>query len=388
MNSGQYVLSQFLDLFHRQQFHRCAERYGGDYKVQHFTTWQLFVCLIFAQLTWRESLRDIEACLNARTEQLYHLGLRSAVKRSTLADALATRDWRIFADLAQHLIAQARKLYAQEPLALDLEQTIYALDASVIDLCLSVYPWARFDAERSGLKIHTQLELHSALPAQLLVSLAKFQEVLWLDQLVWEPGAFYLMDRGYLNWRRLYTIEQARAWFVVRARKDLRYCRLHAQPVDPATGLRSDQIISLQEYRAIQAYPDKLRRVRFYDALHQRSLVFLTNHFGLPALTVAQLYQQRWQIELFFRWLKQHLRIKVFYGTSSNAVRTQLWVAVCVYALVAILKKRLGSNASLYEILQILSVSIFEKMPIEQLFQSFSSQNETTPIHNQLQLFE
>jgi hypothetical protein len=388
MNSGQYVLPQFLDLFHRQQFHRCVERYRGDYKVQHFTTWQQFVCLVFAQLTWRESLRDIEACLNARADQLYHLGLRCAVKRSTLADALATRDWRIFADFAQHLIAQARKLYAQEPLALDLEQTIYALDASVIDLCLSVYPWARFDAERSGLKIHTQLELHSALPAQLLVSLAKFQEVLWLDQLVWEPGAFYLMDRGYLNWRRLYTIEQARAWFVVRARKDLRYCRLHAHPVDPDTGLRSDQIISLQDYYAIRAYPDKLRRVRFYDAAHRRSLVFLTNHFGLPALTVAQLYQQRWQVELFFRWLKQHLRIKVFYGTSSNAVRTQLWVAVCVYALVAILRKRLGSNASLYEILQILSVSVFEKMPIEQLFQSLSSQNETTPIHNQLQLFE
>jgi hypothetical protein len=388
MNSGQYVLSQFLDLFHRQLFHRCVERYGGDYKVQHFTTWQQFVCLVFAQLTWRESLRDIEACLNARADQLYHLGLHGPVKRSTLADALATRDWRIFADLAQHLIAQARKLYAREPLALDLEQTVYALDASLIDLCLSVYPWARFDAKRSGLKIHTQLELHSALPAQLLVSLAKFQEVLWLDQLVWEPGAFYLIDRGYLNWRRLYTIEQARAWFVVRARKDLRCCRLHGQPVDKTTGLRSDQIISLQEYRAIQAYPDKLRRVHFYDAPHRRSLVFLTNHFGLPALTVAKLYQQRWQVELFFRWLKQHLRIKVFYGTRANAVRAQLWVAVCVYALVAILKKQLGLSTSLYEILQVLSVSIFEKMPVEQLFQAFSSQNETTPIHNQLRLFE
>ena len=388
MNSGQYVLSQFLDLFHRQQFHRCAERYGGDYKVQHFTTWQLFVCLIFAQLTWRESLRDIEACLNARADQLYHLGLRAPVKRSTLSDALATRDWRIFADLAQHLIAQARRLYAQEPLALDLDQTIYALDASIIDLCLSVYPWARFDAQRSGLKIHTQLELHSALPAQILVSLAKFQDVLWLDQLVWEPGAFYLMDRAYACWRRLYAIEQARAWFVVRARKDLRCCSLHRQPVNKTTGLRSDHIISLQEYRAIQAYPDKLRRVHFYDTEHRRSLVFLTNHFGLPALTVAQLYQQRWQVELFFRWIKQHLRIKVFYGTSDNAVRAQLWIAVCVYALVAILKKRLGSDASLYEILQILSVSIFEKMPIEQLFQSFFLQNETTPIHNQLPLFK
>lgn len=388
MNCGHYILPQFLDLFHRQQFHRCVERYGGDYKVKHFTTWQQFVCLVFAQLTWRESLRDIEACLNARADQLYHLGLGAPVRRSTLADALATRDWRIFADLAQHLISQARRLYAQGPLALDLDQTIYALDASIIDLCLSVYPWARFDAGRSGLKIHTQLELHSALPAQLLVSLATFQEVLWLDQLVYEPGAFYLMDRAYLNWRRLYAIEHARAWFVVRAKKTLRCCRLHAQPVDRSTGLRSDHIISLQEYRGARAYPDKLRRVRFYDTEHGRSLVFLTNHFRLPALTVARLYQQRWQVELFFRWLKQHLRVKVFYGTSANAVRTQLWVAVCVYALVAILKKRLRSDASLYEILQILSVSVFEKMPIEQLFQPFSSQNEIKPLHNQLVLFD
>jgi hypothetical protein len=387
MNSGQYVLSQFLDPIHREQFHRCVERYGGDYKVRHFSTWQQFVCLVFAQLTWRESLRDIEACLNTRSDQLYHLGLRGAVKRSTLADALAVRDWRIFAELAQHLIGQARRLYAHEPLALDLDQTIYALDASIIDLCLSVYPWARFDALRSGIKIHTQLELHSALPAQMLVSLATFQEVVWLDQLVWEPGAFYLMDRAYVNWRRLYTIEQARAWFVVRAKKTLRCCRLHAQPVDWATGLRSDSIISLQEYRAIKAYPDKLRRVRFYDVERGRALVFLTNHFGLPALTVARLYQQRWQVELFFRWLKQHLRIKAFYGTSANAVRTQLWVAVCVYALVALLKKRLGTDASLYEILQILSVSVFEKTPVNQLFQPLSSQNDTTPLPKQLSLF-
>src|SRR5580700_4651476 len=388
MFTGQYVLSQCLDPIHPQQFQRCVERYGGDYKVQHFTTWQEFVCLVFAQLTWRESLRDIEACLNTRGDQLYHLGLREPVKRSTLADALTARDWRIFADLAQHLIGQARRLYADEPLALDLDQTIYALDASIIDLCLSVYPWARFDAARSGVKIHTQLELHSALPAQMLVSLATFQEVLWLDQLVWEPGAFYLMDRAYLNWRRLYAIEQARAWFVVRAKKRLRCCRLHSQPVDRATGLRSDQIISLQEYRAAKAYPDKLRRVRFYDAEHHRALVFLTNHFGLPALTVARLYQQRWQVELFFRWLKQHLRIKAFYGTSANALRTQLWVAVCVYALVALLKKRLGSDATLYEILQILSVSVFDKTPVNQLFQASHSQHDTIPFSKQLCLFE
>ena len=387
MNSGQYVLSQLLDCLHRQEFHRAVQRYGGDYKVKHFSCWQQFVCLVFAQLTWRESLRDIEACLNARAGQLYHLGLRQPVKRSTLADALKQRDWRIFATVAQHLVGRARRLYAQEPLALDLKQTIYALDASIIDLCLSVYPWARFDALRSGLKIHTQLELHSHLPAQMLVSLATFQEVVWLDQLCYEPGAFYLMDRAYVDWRRLYAIEQARAWFVVRAKKSLRYCRLYSQPVDTSTGLRSDQTISLQAFYAAKKYPDKLRRVRFYDTAHQRGFVFLTNHFGLPALTVAQLYQQRWQVELFFRWIKQHLRIKTFYSTNDNAVRTQLWVAVSVYALVAILKKRLGTNASLYEILQILSVSLFEKTPVEQLFQALSSQNEITASHNQLLLF-
>jgi len=388
MFTGQYVLSQLLDFIHPQQFRRCVERYGGDYKVQHFTTWQQFVCLVFAQLTWRESLRDIEACLNVRGDQLYHLGVRAPIKRSTLADALATRDWRIFADLAQHLIGQARQLYGDEPLALDLDQTIYALDASIIDLCLSVYPWARFDAERSGVKLHTQLELHSHLPAQMLVSLATYQENLWLDHLRYQPGAFYLMDRGYLDFKRLYAIEQARAWFVIRAKKTLSYGRHLSLPVDSTTGLRSDQIIVLKSFRTARAYPDKLRRIRFYDAEHHHALVFLTNHFGLPALKVAQLYQQRWQVELFFRWLKQHLRIKVFYGTSANAVRTQLWVAVCVYALVALLKKRLGSPASLYEILQILSVSGFEKIPVNQLFQALCSQNETPSLANQLRLFE
>jgi len=376
MNSGQFVLCQLLDLIHPQQFQRCVTRYGGDYKVRHFSCWQQLVCLVFGQLTWRESLRDIEACLNARTAQFYHLGLRGPVKRSTLSDALAARDWRIFAELAQHLVAQARQLYADEPIALDLDQTVYALDASLIDLCLSLYPWARFDARRSGIKIHTQLELHSHLPAQMLVSLATYQDVLWLDQLLYQPGAFYLMDRAYVSWHRLYAIEQARAWFVVRAKKSLRYCRLHSQGVDPDTGLRSDQIISLQAFYAAKQYPDKLRRVRLYDVEHQRALVILTNHFGLPALTVAQLYQQRWQVELFFRWLKQHLRIKAFYGTSANAVRTQLWVAVCVYALVALLKKRLHSDATFYQILQILSVSVFEKTPVAELFHALGPQDE------------
>lgn len=388
MNSGQFVLSQLLDLVHREQFHRFVVRYGGDRKVRHFSCWQQMICLVFAQLTWRESLRDIEACLNSRVEQLYHLGLRQPVKRSTLADALAARDWRIFAELGQHLIAQARGLYSQEPMALDLDQTVYALDASIIDLCLSVYPWARFDALRSGLKIHTQLEIHSHLPAQMLVSLATFQENLWLDQLLYQPGAFYIMDRAYLDFKRLYAIEQARSWFVVRAKKTLSYIRQHSLPVDLDAGLRSDQIIALRSFRVAKAYPDKLRRVRFYDSENRRSMVLLTNNFRLPAAIILQLYRQRWQVELFFRWIKQHLRIKVFYGTSANAVRTQLWVAVSVYALVAILKKRLSLDLSLYQILQVLSVSALDKTPVAQLFQGFRSQNDPPSIPNQLLLFD
>ncbi len=388
MHTGRFVLAQLLEKIHPQQFQRCVARYEGDYKVHHFSCWQQFICLVFAQLTWRESLRDIEDCLNARGPQLYHLGLRGPVHRSTLADALAARDWRIFADLAQHLIGQARPLYAGDPGGLDLDQTVYALDGSIIDLCLSLFPWARFDAGRSGLKIHAQLEVHSHLPSQILVTLATFQEVCWLDQLIFQPGAFYLMDRGYMDFDRLYAIDQARAWFVVRAKGKLRYCRLHSHPVDRASGLRSDQTITLQSFYAAKDYPDKLRRVRFYDAAHGRMFIFLTNHFGLSAWTICHLYKQRWQVELFFRWLKQHLRIKAFYGTSENAVRTQLWVAVCVYAMVAILKKQLHSDASLYNLLQVLSVSVFEKTPLAALFQAASSQNETIHLCNQLELFE
>jgi hypothetical protein len=271
---------------------------------------------------------------------------------------------------------------------LELEQTVYALDASIIDLCLSLYPWARFDAGRSGLKIHTQLEVHSHLPTQLLVSLATFQEVCWLDQLLFEPGAFYLMDRAYMDFDRLYAIEQARAWFVVRAKRRLRYCRVHSHRVDRAVGLRSDQTITLQGFYAAKDYPAKLRRVRFFDVQHRRLFVFLTNHFGLPARTICQLYKQRWQVELFFRWLKQHLRIKAFYGTSQNAVRTQLWSALCVYAFVALLKRQLHSSASLYNLLQILSVSVFEKTPLPALFHAASCQNEITSFRNQLELFD
>ena len=387
MNSGKYVLTQLLDWIHPQRFQRCVARYHGDAKVSQFSCWSQFVCLAFAQLTWRESLRDIEACLNSRHRQLYHLGLRGPVHRTTLADANEQRDWRIYADLAQGLLRQARALYARDPLRLELEQVVYALDASIIDLGLHLCPWARFDRERAALKLHTLLNLRGALPAAVQITPATTQEVTWLDTLAFEPGAFYLIDRGYVDYGRLHVIEQARAWYVTRAKRRMRYCRRHSHPVDKTTGLRIDQTISRTGFYAARDYPDKLRRVRIYDAEHARSLVFLTNHFGLPALVVAQLYQQRWQVELFFKWLKQHLRIKAFYGRSENAVRTQLWVALCVYALVAIVRKQVKSEASLFEILQVLSVSVFDKTPVATLFAEAAPQTDMCDLQKHLCLW-
>lgn len=387
MNSGKYVLAQLLDWIHPQQFHRCVARYGGDYKVSQFSCWSQFVCLAFAQLTWRESLRDIEACLNSRHRQLYHLGLRGPIHRATLADANEQRDWRIYADLAEGLLRQARALYAHDPLRVELDQAVYALDASIIDLGLSLCPWARFDRARAAVKLHAQLDLRGALPAAVQITPATTQEVTWLDTLTYDPGAFYLLDRGYVDYGRLHAIERARAWYVTRAKSRMRYCRLHSHPVDPATGLRSDQTISLTSFRAARAYPDKLRRVRFYDAEHTRSLAFLTNHFALPALAVAQLYRQRWQVELFFKWLKQHLRIQAFYGRSENAVRTQLWVALCVYALVAIVRKQVKSEASLFEILQVLSVSVSDKTPVAALFADARPRTDPDDLQNHLCLW-
>lgn len=386
MFTGKFVLAQLLDWIHPQQFQRCVVRYRGDYKVSQFSCWHQFVCMAFAQLTWREGLRDIEACLNARPSQLYHLGLRGPIHRSTLADANEQRDWRIYADLAQGLFHQARRLYATDPLRIELEEAVYALDASAIELGLNLCPWARYAHTRAAIKLHTQLDLRGPLPAAVLIAPARRQDVLWLDALDYEAGAFYLLDRGYFDYSRLHAIERARAWFVIRARH-MRYCRLHSHPVDRTTGLRSDQIITFTNYRAAQDYPDKLRRVRCYDHEHNRSLVFLTNHFGLPALLVAQLYQQRWQVELFFKWLKQHLRIKAFYGRSENAVRTQIWIALAVYALVAIVRKQVKSDRSLFEILQVLSVSIFDKTPITELFTAAPPQIHPTHLPNQLSLF-
>jgi hypothetical protein len=387
MHSGKFVLAQLLDWIHPQQFHRCVARYGGDYKVRRFSCWDQFLCLAFAQLTYRESLRDIEACLRSRQSQLYHLGLRGEVSRATLADANESRDWRIYADLAHGLIRQARPLYAHEDLGVELEQTAYALDATTIDLCLSLFPWARFRRTKGAIKMHTLLDVRGSIPTTVSVSDGRTHEVNWLDQLAFEANSIYIMDRGYLDFARLHSIEQAQAFFVIRAKERLNYCRLHSHPVVRDTGLRSDQTISLTGFYSRQSYPDKLRRVRFYDVEQERALVFLTNHFGLPALTVSRLYCLRWRVELFFKWIKQHLRIKAFYGTSPNAVRTQLWVALCVYVLVAIIRKQLKTQASMFTILQILSVSAFDKTPLPQLLAQAEQQTLTGDSHNQLMLF-
>jgi hypothetical protein len=387
MHSGKFVLAQLLDWIHPQQFQRCVARYGGDYKVRRFSCWDQFLCLAFAQLTYRESLRDIEACLRSRCPQLYHLGLRGEISRTTLADANEARDWRIYADLAHSLIRQARQLYAHEDLGVELEQTAYALDATTIDLCLSLFPWARFRRTKGAVKMHTLLDLRGSIPTTVSVSDGRTHEVNWLDQLAFEANSIYIMDRGYLDFARLHTIEQAQAFFVIRAKQRLNYCRLYSHPVVTTTGLRSDQTISLTGFYSRQSYPDKLRRVRFYDVEQERALVFLTNHFSLPALTVSRLYCLRWRVELFFKWIKQHLRIKAFYGTSPNAVRTQLWIAVTVYVLVAIIRKQLKIEASMFTILQILSVSAFDKTPLSQLLAQAERQTLTDDSHNQLLLF-
>jgi hypothetical protein len=367
MNSGIAIFSQVVELVHPQQFRRCVERYGGEYKVRTFSCWDQFLCMAFAQLTFRESLRDIEDCLAARPDQLYHLGFRSRVCRSTLAEANQARDWRIYADLAALLIKKARRLYAQEPLALELPDTVYALDSTTIDLCLSLFPWAGFRRTKAAVKLHTLLDLRGPIPSFVHITEGRCHDVNALDVLVIEPGAFYVMDRGYLDFARLYLLHQAGAFFVIRARRGLQFVRHRSQPIDPSTGLRSDQIGRLRGFYSHQGFPDKLRVVRFYDHEQDRRFCFLSNHLLLPALSICQLYKMRWQVELFFKWIKQHLRIKRFYGTSANAVKTQVWIAVCVYVLVAILKKQLGLPQSLHSILQVLSVSAFEKVPLDQL---------------------
>ena len=384
MNVGKLVFSQIFDLIHPEQFRRCVRRYQGDYKIKTFSCWNQFLCMGFGQLTFRESLRDIEVCLRSRQHQLYHLGFQGPISHSTLADANHHRDWRIYADLAQVLIRRARSLYQDEELAAQLQETVYALDSTTIDLCLHLFPWARFRRSKGAVKLHTLLDLRGSIPTFIAISTGKQADVSVLDELLLEAGAFYVMDRGYVDFQRLYGFVLANAFFVTRTKTNIQFNRLKSQPVDPATGLRSDQTVWLRNPKSAQHYPDNLRRIRYFDKDTGKHLVFLTNNFQLPALVIAALYNSRWQVELFFKWIKQHLRIKHFYGNSDNAVKTQIWIAVCVYVLVAILKKQLKSDLSLNTILQILSVNAFEKEPLRQLLTAIPSQLSEGNICNQL----
>lgn len=389
MYLGRTVFAQVMDSLPLRRFHTCVKRYDGNHKVKTFTCLDQFRVMAFAQLTYRESLRDIEACLRAMQPKLYHMGIRSTVSRNTLANANEVRDWRIYADFAQVLIGRARQLYADEDFGQALAQaTLYALDASTIDLCLSLFPWAHFRKTKAAIKLHTLMDLRGSIPAFIHVSDGKLHDVNALDLLIPEAGAFYVMDRGYLDFARLFALHQAQAFFVTRAKRNLKYRRRYSRPVDTTTGMVCDQTIVLTTLYASQRYPQPLRRIRYNDPDTGKALVFLTNHFGLPASTIAQLYKARWRIELFFKWIKQHLRIKAFYGTSANAVKTQIWIAITTYLLVAILKKELDIEHSLYTILQVLSVTLFEKTPLLQAFSDPSAQSDIDPFPNQLSLFD
>jgi len=385
---GQFVFTQLMNFLPRREFNACVDKYRGDRRSRGFSCRDQWLCLGFAQLTYRESLRDIETCLRALEPKLYHAGFRGKVSRSTLADANRVHDWRIYADFAQVLIRRARKLYAREPLAVDLAQTVYALDSTTIDLCLSLFPWAKFRRRKGAVKLHTLLDLRGNIPCFVHVSHGKMHDVNVLDQLPIEPGAFYVMDRGYLDFKRLHRFTTGAAFFVTRGKRNLDCTRRARRPVDKTTGLRSDQTIVLAGPKTSRLYPDPLRRIVFYDVEQQRRLVFLTNNFTLPALTIARLYKCRWQVELFFKWIKQHLRIKAFYGTSDNAVKTQVWIAISVYVLVAIVKKELRTERSLYDILQILSLTLFEKIPLIEALNDQNRPNSETPDPNQLTLFD
>lgn len=388
MHTGRIVFSQLLDFLPRHEFDRCVRRYQGDYRVRDFSCLDQFLCLAFAQLTGRESLRDIETCLRAMQPKLYHCGFRGSIARSTLADANESRDWRIYADFASVLIRTARKLYAADSFGVELVETAYALDSTVIDLCLSLFPWARYQHEHGAVRLHTQMDLRGNIPCLIHITDGKAYDTVLLDQLILEPGAFYIMDRGFIDFARLAVITENLVYFVVRAKADLAYCRRSYRPVERATGLRSDQTIALRIRHSRRLYPQPLRYVSYHDAERDRRLVFLSNNFRLPALVIARLYKCRWQIELFFKWIKQHLRIKAFYGTSTNAVKTQLWAAISVYVLVAIIKKQLRIDRSLSEIQQILSTAIFEKEPLNQLLTANRPQGEICLCANQLSLFD
>jgi hypothetical protein len=388
MNLGRTVFAQLMDHVPAYEFRKCVARYRGDHRLRSFSCWDQFLCLAFAQLTYRDSLRDIEACLRSVPSKLYHMGFRGKVSRSTLADANEAHDWRIYADFAQVLIDIARPMYAEQPLGFDLNGTVYALDSTTIDLCLSVFPWARFRARKGAVKMHTLLDVRGSIPTFIEVSEGKTHDVNILDQIVPEPGSFYAMDRAYVDFERLHVLQLSAAFFVVRTKKGVRLRRRYSHPVPEETGVLSDHTVMLTTAASAKHYPDPLRRVRYHDEEHNRKLVFLTNNFDLPALTIALLYKSRWKVELFFKWIKQHLRIKTFFGTSANAVKTQIWIAVSIYVLVAILKKRLELEPSLYQILQVLSVTLFEKAPILQAFEDTESQEKSDGISNQLNLFD
>jgi Transposase DDE domain/Domain of unknown function (DUF4372) len=388
MHTGKLVFAQLMEHLPLHTFRRCVAKYAGAYPTLTFSHLDQFLCMAFAQFTYRESLRDIETCLRAQSSKLYHLGIRGGIARSTLADANETRDWRIYQDFAQALIRLARQLYSEDGFAVELKQTAYALDSTTIDLCLALFPWARFRKKKAAVKLHTLLDLRGNIPTFIHISDGKLHDVNVLDQMIVEAGSFYVMDRGYVDFDRLYTLHQALAFFVIRAKSNLQYRRVYSRPVDKSTGLRCDQTILLTGLNTSRDYPIQLRRVKFYDIEHDRLLVFLTNNFDLPALAIAQLYRCRWQVELFFKWIKQHLRIKAFFGTSENAVKTQVWIAISAYVLVAIVKKRLESEASLYTILQTLSLTLFEKTPLIQLLTEIPLAPEQLDAPKQLNLFE
>ena len=388
MNIGRTVFAQLMDFVPTYEFHQCVECYHGNFKVKTFSCWDQFLCMAFAQLTYRESLRDIEACLRVAKTKLYHMGIRGKVSRNTLAHANETRDWRIYADFAQVLIRTARALYAGEDFGLELDSTVYALDSTIIDLCLSVFPWAKFRKGKAAVKLHTLLDLRGNIPVIVNITHGKIHDVNILDNLFIEAGAIYIMDRAYVDFTRLYRIHQNQAFFVTRAKSNFVFKRLYSLPVDKSTGVQADQIITTTGFYTLKDYPEKLRRIRYFDAITNKRFVFLTNNFSLPATVIAQLYKCRWQVELFFKWIKQHLRIKAFYGTTENAVKTQIWIAISVYVLVAIVKRRLGLHRSLYTILQILSVTLFEKTPILQALSYIDYEEPKDDNRNQLKLFQ
>ncbi len=387
MHSGKIVLSQLTAFLPKHEFRRCVKRYRGNHRIRDFSCWDQFVCMFFAQLTYRESLRDIEACLRSARHKLYHLGIQGKVSRSTLAKANENRNWRIYADFAQVLINDARQLYSGDDFGLELKDTVYALDSTTIDLCLSLFPWAHFRKNKGAIKLHTLLDLRGNIPSFISITEGKVHDVNVLDELVPESGSFYIMDRAYIDFARLYKFNQFLAFFIIRSKSNTKFCRVYSRKVDKSTGLKCDQTIVLTGNKSSKEYPEKLRRIRYFDSENEQDLTFYTNNFTLPALTIALLYKCRWQVELFFKWIKQHLRIKSFFGTSENAVKTQIWIAISVYVLVAIVKKKLTLNVSLYTFLQILSVNAFGKDPILQLVMNTDYKTDTIEPCNQLNLF-